>query len=317
MPAAETSTAQPFDRALIGIGLKLASVASLVASNGLVKLAPGVPVGEQFFFRSLAALLPIVAIMLLRGELPKGLATKRPFGHLWRGLLGGGYLVLMLVGLAHLPLPDVTTISYASPFFIAVFGTMLLGEKVGGMRWLAVVLGLVGVVIVMSPRLTLLTGQAGFGNEELLATVAAFGACMLGAGAMLTLRGLVRTERSSTIVFYFFTCSAVMGLASLPFGWESPSFAELAVILAAGLAAGCGQLLLTESYRYAELSTIAPFEYASILIAIAFGLVVFQDLPSMQMLAGGAVIMISGLLVVRHERRGLSRYRGGEALPSK
>jgi drug/metabolite transporter (DMT)-like permease len=116
-------------------------------------------------------------------------------------------------------------------------------------------------------------------------------------------RKLVQTEKTPAIVFYFSLTATVLSLATLPFGWVWPSPTELALLIGAGLLGGVGQILLTSSYREADASLVAPFDYASMLFALAIGWFVFAEMPSRTVLAGAALIILAGILIILRERK--------------
>jgi len=295
---------------MIGIGLKVASVFVMVAMSAIIKGAEGVPVGQLIFFRSAFALVPVFLMLGLRGELVDGFRTRRLGAHIFRGILGASGMLLIFFGLTRLPLPEATTINYATPLFIVIFSAVFLREKIRLFRWSAVVVGLVGVVIIMWPRLTFLSGDMAALGPQAEGALAAFAACMVSATAMMTVRNLVRTERSATIVVYFSLVCTAIGLASIPFGWVPLSIGEASLLIAAGIAGGVGQILLTESYRHAELTTIAPFEYSSMLLSIVVGFVIFHEIPTIEMLVGGTIVTAAGIFIIYREHRlGLDRAK--------
>ncbi|MEO1000461.1 MAG: DMT family transporter [Pseudomonadota bacterium] len=294
---------------LRGILLKIASVALFMAMASFIKqaAAEGVPPGERIFFRSVFA-IPVILIWLWwRHDLREGLKTKNPMGHLWRGLVGGTAMVLGFTALGLLPLPEVTAIGYAAPLLTVIFAAMFLGEQVRIFRLTAVLVGLCGVVIILSPRLSVLS----FDDASKLETVGAFAmltAAVFMALAQVFVRKLVQTEATPAIVFYFSLVTTGIGLLSLPFGWVWPGGWTLLMLIGAGVVGGLGQILLTESYRHAETSVIAPFEYASMLLAIGVGFFVFDEVPSHTVLAGASLIVAAGLYIIwREHRLGLER----------
>ena len=298
---------------LTGIALKIASVCALMAMSGLVKAsADTVPPGQIVFFRSLFALPVILAWLAWRRELATGLRTARPLTHLTRGLVGTTAMGLMFTALGLLPLPEVTAIFYAAPILLVVFAALFLGEQVRLFRYSMVALGMVGVLIVLSPRLAIGTGLTS--DAEALGALAALGCAILAALAMVFVRKLVATETTSAIVFYFSVTATLLSLLTLPWGWVRPDPATLAMLIGAGLMGGIGQILLTSSFRYADASLIAPFEYTSMLLAIAVGYAVFDEVPTAPVLAGAALITLAGLMIIRRERQlGLERARQRKA----
>ena len=301
-------------RPLRGIILKLCSVLVFIVMASLIKAtAAHVPAGEAVFFRSFFAIPVIVVWLALQGQLATGFRAKNPLGHVWRGLMGTLAMGMGFAGLAYLPLPEVTAIGYASPLMVVIFAAMFLGEEVRAFRIAAVVLGLTGVVIVLSPRLSIDTGSAAGQTEALGAVVVLCGA-LFAALAQVFVRKLVMTETTTSIVFYFSTTSSLLALITIPFGWVWPSPLEAALLVGAGLLGGVGQILLTSSYREADASLVAPFDYASMLFALGIGYFVFDEVPTMTMLAGAALVVVAGILIIwREHKLGLERANGRQA----
>ena len=295
---------------LRGIGLKVVSVGFLLCMATLIKAVDEAPPGQLVFFRSAFAILPIVAFLAWRGELIAGIKTQRPAAHLGRGLVGVGGMALGFFALTRLPLPEAVAIGYAMPLLIVVFGALFLGEVVRLYGWSAVLIGLVGVAIIVWPRFTVFSGGAEADLDLALGALASLTACVFGAVATLHVRNLIQTERSATIVLYFSLTCTVGGLLTLPFGWLWPTPAQAAMLVGAGIAGGIGQILLTEAFRHADVSVIAPFEYTSLVLSLAIGYVVFGDVPTLEMLAGSVIVVLAGLFIIwREHRLGLERRK--------
>jgi len=311
------SPARPAQRAaspLRGILLKVASVCCFVVMATLLKATGTLPAGELVFFRCCFAILPVLVWLAWRRQIRTALHTKNPMGHVVRALVGASSMGLGFFALTRLPLPESTAIGYASPLLIVMFSALLLKEKVHIFRWTAVVVGLIGVVIVLWPRLTLFSGGQPLGDSEAVGAVAAFCGAILTAFAMMQVRKLVQTERTEAIVVYFFVCASVLSLVTIPFGWVMPTPQQAALLVGAGFAGGIGQLLMTSCYRYADMSVIAPFEYVSLLLTIVIGLTVFGEVPAATMLIGAAIIVGSGIAVILREHYlGLDRVKAREA----
>jgi drug/metabolite transporter (DMT)-like permease len=210
--------------------------------------------------------------------------------------------------LTRLPLPEVITLNYAQPLIVVVFSALFLGETVRVYRWSAVVVGLLGVIIIAWPKLTLFAGTETMKSGEALGVAAILCSAAISAVAMLLVRQLVLTEKSATIVLWFSLTCAVFGLATMPFGWADLSAQQVSFLIGAGLCGGVGQILMTESYRHGEMSTIAPFEYTSMLLGILVGYFVFSDLPTVHMIVGGAIVIGAGIFIIwREQRLGLER----------
>jgi len=302
--------------AMTGIAFKLSSVCVFLGMSSLLKASEGVPSGQLVFFRSFFAILPILVYLIWKGELGVGLKTRHPVSHLLRGLVGTGGMMTGFFALTQLPLAEAITISYATPLLIVVFSAVFYHEQVRLYRWSAVLVGLVGVIIIIWPRLTVFSGGISDMSGATLGAVSALVAAGFAATAMVLVRKLVETERSATIVLYFSVTSSVLGLATLPFGWVMPTAEQFALLIGAGIFGGIGQILLTESYRHADMSVVAPFEYASLILSVAIGYVIFHDVPTIEMLAGGAIVVGSGLFIIYREHKlGLERKRASEVSP--
>lgn len=301
---------------LRGVILKCLSVVVFTLMATLIKATSeaglGVPPGQQVFFRSFFAIPVILGWIAWRRELATGLHTHRPMGHFYRGLVGTGAMGLGFWALSLLPFPEVTAIGYAAPLLTVIFAAMFLNEEVRLFRMGMVALGLLGVVIVLSPRLTM-TGDMSY--KETLGAVVTLAGASCTAMAMIFVRKLVQEERTSAIVFWFSVTSTLLSLLTLPFGWVMPDARTAALLIAIGLLGGLGQILLTSAYRYADASLVAPFEYVSMLLAIVIGWTIFSEAPTAPMLAGAALIMVAGILIIWRERQlGLERSRQRKAM---
>lgn len=291
-----------------GILLKLGAVTAFMVMASLVKAtSETVPPGQAVFFRSFFAFPILFGWLALRSQLRTGLKAHRPVSHVWRGLVGTSAMAFGFAGLGLLPLPEATALRFAQPIFVVVLAALMLGERIRLFRTTAVLVGLAGVIVVLSPRL------GGF--ADLSADRAALGAlfCLLSAGlaalAHVFIRKMVATESTSAIVFWFTITSTVMSLLTLPFGWVWPSVEVAALLVMAGLCGGTGQILLTSAYRFAPASVVAPFDYASMLLALLIGYFIFSEVPTVPMLAGAAIVMASGGAIIWRERQ-LALARG-------
>jgi drug/metabolite transporter (DMT)-like permease len=312
-PAAETKPV-PARGPLFGITLKVISVVFFVVMATLLKATETIPAGELVFFRCFFAILPVALWLVWRGQIRGALRTKRPWGHVFRAMVGATSMSLGFFALTRLPLPEATAIGYAAPLLIVLFSAVLLKERVHVFRWTAVVIGLVGVVIILWPRLTLFTSGQPLGDSEAVGAIAAFGGAIVTAFALMQVRNLTQTERSETIVIYFFIISSIMSLLTIPFGWVMPTTEQALLVVGAGFAGGFGQLLMTSSYRHAEMSVIAPFEYVSLLLTLLIGFFIFGDVPTLPMVLGAVIIVGSGIAVILREHYlGLDRARAKEA----
>jgi drug/metabolite transporter (DMT)-like permease len=273
------------------------------------------PVGQVVFFRSFIAVVPVVIFYLWRNELWTAMNTRRPLGHVARGLFGVAAMFCGFAALARMPIADVTAIGFSTPLIIVALAGLLLGERVRGYRWSAVIMGLAGVLVILWPHLSI-------GNIARMSDEATFGAILavmnaaLAAGAYVQIRRLTSSETTSSIVLYFFLISSILGLATLPLGWIWPTPPQMAGLCLMGIAGGIGQLFMTESYRYAQASLTAPFDYTSIIWAVMLGYVAFGEVPGPSVWAGSVIVIAAGLFVIWRERQlGLQRRRAREIPP--
>lgn len=292
---------------LVGIGLKVTSVLFLVSMSAMIKLVgDGIPVGQIIFFRAFFAMVPVFVYLAYRHELKQAFYTKRPLGHLGRSLIGCCGMGLGFYGLTKLPLPDVVALRHATPLFAVVFAAILLHEKVRLYRWAAVAVGLAGVLIISWPRISLLDGAAD--QDALYGVVATVLSTMFAAMATIFVRALVKTEKSPTVVLYFSSMASFFAAMTAFFGWAPLDLYNASILIGAGVLGGIGQILMTECYRHASVSTIAPFDYTSIIFGIVFGFILFGDIPGGQMLVGTAIVAAAGIFIIYREHQlGLQR----------
>jgi drug/metabolite transporter (DMT)-like permease len=273
------------------------------------------PVGQVVFFRSAFAIVPVVIIYAWRGELEAAVRTGRPFRHLGRGLTAMGSMFCNFSSLARLPVVDATAISFLAPLITVAMSAVFLKERVRIYRWSAVIVGFVGVLVMLAPQLDLARSTAAAVGTAgaVFGLVAAF----FTAASTIQTRALTKSETTSSIVLYFSLICAVGGLLTLPFGWLTPNGLELAALIATGIFGGLAHILLTESYRLAPASLIAPFDYTSMLWALLLGFLVFGELPGIYVYIGAGIIAGAGLFVIWRERQlGLQRARAVERAAS-
>lgn len=288
-----------------GILLKLIAAVFFAFMSAIVRwLGVRYPLGEVVFFRSAFAILPVLVVYAWRGELAATVRTERPLGQAGRGALSIVGMFCNFGALARLPLVEANAISFTSPLISVALAALILKERVRVYRWSAVTVGFIGVLVVLAPHLS---------AQELSATLAA-GASAIGAiygiagsfcnaGTMIQTRRLTTSERTSSIVFYFSLICALAGLVTLPFDWLTPTTAELAALIAAGLLGGVAHILVTESYRYASASVVAPFDYTSMIWALVLGYAFFDEIPTAMVFVGSAIIIAAGLFVIWRERQ--------------
>jgi drug/metabolite transporter (DMT)-like permease len=288
--------------------LKVASALVFAVMSVLVRwLGDRYPVGQVVFFRSAFAVLPVVIIYAWRGELIAALRIGRPIGHLGRGLTAVGAMFCNFTALALLPVVDATAISFVAPLFAVALSALVLKERVRIYRWSAVFLGFSGVLVMLLPQLDI--GRSA-GSATVGMVMGLVGA-VFAAGSSIQTRALTTSESTSSIVLYFSLICTVAGLATWPLGWLMPNGPELVALIVIGICGGVAHILLTESYRLAPASLIAPFDYTSMLWALVLGFLVFGEVPSVLVFVGAGIIASAGLFVIWRERRlGAQRATG-------
>lgn len=303
-------------RPLAAILLKVTSIAVFVGMQSFIKLAGIVPAGQIVFYRSFFAMVPILILLAWTGELRTGFNTARPGRHIVRGIVGVSSMALGFFALTRLPLPEAIMLNYAQPLLVVVISALVLGEKVRFFRWTAVAVGFLGVLIISWPKLTLFASDEGMGSAEALGVVAAITAAAISAVALLQVRALVATDKSSTVVIWFSLTASIAGLLTIPFGWAPLTGWQLFFLVMSGICGGIAQVLMTEAYRYASVATVAPFEYSSILFGLVVGYLLFADIPTIHSIVGGAIVVGSGLMIIwREQRLGLERGKARKVTP--
>jgi len=286
---------------LRGIFFKVTSLVLFITMQGLVKEGGhGMNAGEVTFFRSAFAMVPVLGWLAFRGQLSTAFKTSNISGHFSRGLIGASSMMLGFYGILHLPLPESIALGYAMPLMTVIAGAVMLGEAVHLYRWSAVMIGLVGVMIILWPRLSL---SDGMGVDETWGAMAVLGSAVLSALAMVQIRQLVRTDETTTIVLYFSLSAAVFSLMTLPLGWTMPSLHSAFLLIVAGFIGGVAQILLTQTYRFAEVSTVAPFEYTSIIWGTLIGYFFFSEIPTWSVVIGAIIVITSGIFIIFRERQ--------------
>ena len=298
--------------------LKLASALLFALMSAQVRyVGESLPLGQVVFFRSACAIIPVVLIYAWRRELAAAVLTNRPLGHVGRGLISVVGMFLNFAALSRLPLVDATAISFAAPLITVAFAALFLGEHVRIYRWSAVTIGFVGVLVMLWPHFNIEHFAIAGSVSGAIGALCAVGGAVTNAGSVIQTRRLTTTETTSSIVFYFSLICAIAGLATLPFGWITPTSGQLAALICLGIFGGLAHILLTESYRYAAASVVAPFDYTAMVWAFLLGYVFFKEVPTLPVYIGSGIVAAAGLFVIYRERQlGLQRAREAEGPPT-
>lgn len=288
-----------------GIALKLVSALLFAVMSALIRyLGVRYPLGEVVFYRSAFALVPVLTVYAFRGELAAVVRTERPLGQAGRGVISVVGMFCNFGALARLPLVESNAISFTSPLFSVMLAALVLKERVRIYRWSAVIVGFVGVLVVLSPHLSGEELTIAMASATSLAGVLyGLSGSVANAGTVIQTRRLTQSESTSSIVFYFSLICAAAGLVTLPFGWLAPTVGEFMVLAAIGMLGGLAHIFLTESYRYASASMVAPFDYTAMIWALVLGYAMFGEAPTPMIVLGSAIIAASGLFVIWRERQ--------------
>jgi drug/metabolite transporter (DMT)-like permease len=256
--------------------------------------------GEILFYRGLWAYLPIVAFMWYerRGRIGwSSFRSRQPFVNILRASLNTGAGFAVISSYAYLPLADAMTITFSSPLLVTLLSIPMLGERVGWRRWLAAVVGFVGVVFIARPA-----GQVA----AWVVWLPILAAVLLAFRDILT-RRLGAVDSTSVILFFTVTVSVVAGLmAMVVFGASWPSYRAWMVFAVMGLVNGIAHYLIIKAFSLANASTLAPLRYTSLVWAGIIGFWVWGDVPDSWALVGASLIVGSGLYILARERRSVT-----------
>lgn len=285
---------------VLGEGLGFTIAAAMIKTTR----PAGIPVFEMVVFRSIVITLIMTVALARKGELRAALHTRQRRGHAIRTGLGFFAMCTSYYGYLHLPLATVTALNFAMPLFLTVLSVPLLGERVGWRRWLAVLVGLGGVLMIIRPWRDATAQMPMDAVGMLLAGVFAW------AVTMITVRKMgAAGERNETIVFYYSLGSLVLSLfLALP-NWVAPSPRIALLLTLAGVVTAAAQWLMTEAYRVGETTLVAPFEYGAIVWATLFGVLLWGEWPDVWSVAGIVVLIAAGLFIWWRETTGRGAAR--------
>ena len=266
------------------------SVCAFSIMDLLVKWSQDYPTGEVLFFRGFFGLL-LTYFLIPKDKLKSFYKTDRKLEHFFRCFAGIIALIAIVVALRELPLAIVVSLSYAAPLFITVLSIFLLSEKVGIFRWIAVLIGFVGVLVISEP---------GF-NEVNYLYILPIIFCIGMAFVTITIRKLSTSEPVWLISIFFTLTITFVSLFTIPFGWVLPNFKDFILLALIGVTGGGANLLLTQSYKLSEVSLVAPLKYLSLIFAILFGYLIWDEIPSYKNLVGAALVIAASLIILRRE----------------
>jgi len=260
----------------------------------LIKVTDEYDVGQTMFFRAFFGLIPIY-FLIPKEKITDFYKTKNFKLHFYRSFFGAIAMAAIFIGLRNLQLAEVTALAFSAPLWVVIFSMFFLSEKIRLKRWIAVGLGFIGVIIISKP---------GFDNLNFYYIYPII-FCIGFAGVSILIRKLTLAGESVWLIaFYFSLVSGLGGLLTIPLGlWKMPNTYDFILLILIGLLGGIANLLLTQSYKLAEVTLTTPLKYLSLVIAIIFGFYFFEEIPSIHTLSGAALIVVSSAIIFIRENQ--------------
>ena len=266
------------------------SVCAFSLMDVIVKWSDDYPVGQVLFFRGFCGIIPIL-FLIPKNRYLDFYKTTRPFLHFKRCLAGLIALVSIFVALRNLPLATVVSISFAAPIFITIFSIFLLNEKVGLYRWMAVLVGFLGIIFITEP---------GFSSLNVYYIYPII-FCLGLSYVAIAIRKLSSTEPAWLISFFFSFSIMLLSFLSFYQGWILPSLLDLFLLSMVGILGGLANLWLSQSYKYSEVSLVSPLKYLGLVFAIIFGYFIWNEIPTSKTLLGALLVIVSSIIIFRRE----------------
>ena len=266
------------------------SICAFSLMDIIVKWSVDYPIGQVLFFRGFFGII-FYFFVIPRNRLHNFYKTKRSGLHLLRCISGLIALVSIFIALRELPLATVVSISFAAPIFTTIFSIFLLSEKVGVFRWLAVIVGFVGILIITEPGI----------SELNIYYIFPIIFCLGLSYVAITIRQLSSTEPVWLISFYFSLSITLLSFFTIPQGWVLPSLGHTILLCLVGIFGGVANLWLSQSYKYSEVSLVTPLKYLALVFAIIFGYFIWGEIPTIKTLLGAFLVIISTLIIFRRE----------------
>ncbi len=266
------------------------SVCAFSIMDLVVKWSDSYPLGQVIFFRGFFGVL-LYFLIMPRDRIKNFYYTKRPGLHFLRCFFGLIALLAIFTALRNLPLATVVSISFAAPIFTTILSIFLLSEKVGLFRWLAVVVGFVGIIVITEPGFTSL-------NVYFIYPLIF---CLGMSYVAITIRQLSTTEPVWLISLYFSATITLASFFTIPYGWIMPDIKDLMLLMSIGILGGAANLWLSQSYKFSEVSLVTPLKYLALVFAIIFGYFIWNEVPSIKTLIGAFLVITSSIIIFRRE----------------
>ena len=274
----------------LGFFYMFISVCAFSLMDVIVKWSDDYPVGQVLFFRGFCGIIPIL-FLIPKDRYFDFYKTTRPVLHFKRCLAGLIALVSIFVALRNLPLATVVSISFAAPIFITIFSIFLLDEKVGLYRWMAVLVGFLGIIFITEPGFSAL-------NVYYIYPIIF---CLGLSYVAIAIRKLSSTEPAWLISFFFSVSIMLLSFLSFYQGGILPSLLDLFLLSMVGILGGLANLWLSQSYKYSEVSLVSPLKYLGLVFAIIFGYFIWNEVPTSKTLLGALLVIVSSIIIFRRE----------------
>lgn len=299
MSARREADADPVvvDRVGLGVVSAVIGLFGMTVMDACAKLlGEGYAISQVILARNGIGILAVLVFVIAGGHGLAALRPRMPGLLVLRIVASVSAAFLFFTSLRYLPLADAFAIAFASPLFVTALSVPILGEHVGGRRWAAVIVGFIGVLIIVQP------GTGSFRVEGLLP----LGAALFHAIVMLLGRKMTRFMTTSAIMFWSSLGAVLVTLTLMPSQWQTPNLPDFGVFVLMGIVGTAGMALITQGYRFAPAAVIAPFDYSSLLWAVLFGWIFWQDMPKPHVWAGAAILIACGLFILYRETRNQS-----------
>ena len=266
------------------------SICAFSLMDVIVKWSVDYPIGQVLFFRGFFGII-FYFFVIPRERINNFYQTKRPGLHALRCLAGLIALISIFIALRKLPLATVVSISFAAPIFTTILSIFLLSEKVGIFRWLAVIIGFIGILIITEPGI----------SELNIYYIFPIIFCLGLSYVAITIRQLSTSEPAWLISFYFSLSITFLSFLTIPQGWVMPSLNHFILLSLIGIFGGVANLWLSLSYKYSEVSLVTPLKYLALVFAVIFGYFIWEEVPTIKTILGAFLVIISTLIIFRRE----------------
>lgn len=290
------ATSHHINNSLKGILYYCLAVFLLAIMDACAKwLTEGFPVGQMLFFRGLFGFLPVVVVYMMqkRQDPNPKLLPVNTVGQVLRGFFVAMITLTFFFALGGMQLAEVTAVSMTGPILMVVLGALFLREKASLVRWICVLVGFVGVLIIIQPTPENLSFYG----------LAAFASAVCYALAAAQTRSLTQTDGFLQIILWTTVVIFIIGLGFAPFeNWVMPQTTDWLILLLLGFTGGISNVFYVSAFRNAEISLLAPFDYSIFFWAILFGSFFFGELPALHVWIGAALIIATGVFLARNSK---------------